>query len=187
MVLILYAAVSILWSPFKLSGVKMVAYLAAWFMLYLVLQLSWRHKILDERVVIVALWGSLVLACIQTYIFGNPEQAGSHQFTSFTAAGSFAAFLDSLLALLLFSKGRSLLRGVSCAACALGIIVAGDRTALIGAGFLLVTWFLYRGMAVGTKAGVRFLPAMRTLTVCVVIIYGLPNLHGLGDARKPVE
>jgi hypothetical protein len=171
--LTLYAAVSILWSPFKVSGVKMVGFLAAWFILYLVFHLAWQRMILDEGLLIAALWCSLALACIQTYLLGCPEEVVTHQFTSFTAADSFAIFLCSILAFLLFSRGRSWRRNVSLAACVLGVILAEDRTALIGLGFLLLVWLLRRRQAIGTSFGVGFATAVPALVVLLLLFFGL--------------
>ena len=170
--LTLYAAVSTLWSPFKLSGVKMIGFLAGWFILYLVFHLAWERRILDEGLLIAALWCSLGLACIQTYVLGSPEQVVTHQFTSFTAAESFAIFLSSILALLLFSTGRPWLHGVSLAACVLGVILAGDRTALIGLASLLFVWLLHRKKAIGTRYGVRFAAVVPPFVVLLLLFLG---------------
>jgi hypothetical protein len=174
--LIIYATVSVVWSPYKLSGLKMVAYLLGWFVWFMVMHIAWRRGALDGRLVTAALWVALVLACLQTYLLGDPEEAETLQFTSFTAAAPFATFLVSCLAFLLFQQDNSRLRVPSIAACLVAIILAGDRTMLIGLGFLLITWFLYWRKAMGKEPGVRLARAVPALLACSLLFLGFRSI-----------
>lgn len=171
--LTLYAAVSIIWSPFRLSGVKMVAYLTAWFVLYLAFYVAWRHGLLDYRTVLVVLWGSLAMACIQTFVMGDPFSSGTGRFTSFTNPNTFAPFLTCLLALLLFSRGGSkVLRTASVLACLVALVYAGSRYALIGAAVVLFARGLVRARAWRRSGGLRLAPVLASLAVAVVVFFG---------------
>lgn len=178
-VLVLYAAISILWSPFKLSGLKMVAYLAAWFVLYLVFHLAWYRGLLGQKIVIAALWGSLALACFQTYILGNPLWGttvvfgpfASPRFAPFVGPQSFGPFLACLLALLLFSKERNALRSLSIGACLLALVLAGSRYALIEAATLVFARCLLWARAVRTSGKLRLRPVLGILLLAVVVFF----------------
>jgi hypothetical protein len=172
MALVIYATVSIIWSPYKLSGLKMVAYLLGWFVWFLVMDFAWQRGVLDGYLVIAALWAAVMLACFQTYLLGDPEEAETLQFTSFTAAAPFATFLLSCLAFLLFQRYKSGLRLPSIIACLAGVILTADRTALIGLGFLVIVWFLHWRGAMGKGSGFRLTPIVPVLLVFVVVFLG---------------
>ena len=179
--LVLYAAISILWSPFRLSGLKMVAYLAAWFVFYLVFNLAWRRGLLHQGIVIAALWGSLALAGLQTYVLGNPlwgmeSRAGefaSAQFAPFTGPQSFGPFLTCLLALLLFSRERRVFRSTSIGACLFALVLVGSRYSLIEAGIVVLAWCLIWARVVRRKAGLRLAPLLGILLLIVPLFLGL--------------
>ena len=178
-ILTLYAAISILWSPFKLSGLKMVAYLAAWFVLYLVFHLAWYRGLLDQRIVIATLWASIALACLQTYILGNPLWGttvvfgpfASARFAPFVGPQSFGPFLACLLALLLFSKERHTLRSVSIGACLFALVLTGSRYSLIEAGILVVASCLLWVKALRTNGKLRLRPVLGILLLAVVAFF----------------
>jgi O-antigen ligase/polysaccharide polymerase Wzy-like membrane protein len=176
MALTIYAAISITWSPYKLSGLKMIAYLLGWFVWFLVMDFAWRRRVLDGRLVIAALWAALILACFQTYLLGDPEQAETLQFTSFTPAAPFATFLLSCLAFILFQKNQSTLRVPSIIACLVGVILAADRTALIGLSFILIAWFLHRRGVMGKRSGFRLTATVPALLAFAVVFLGLRGL-----------
>lgn len=178
--LVLYAAISILWSPFKLSGVKMVAYLGVWFIIYLVFHMAWRQGLIDQGIIIAALWGSLALACLQTYVLGNPlfghkyvsSRFVSAQFAPFTGPQSFAPFLACLLALLLFSRQRHSFRTISIAACLVALVLIGSRYALIEASVVVFAWWLLKAKAVRRKGTLRFAPVLRAMVLAAVVLVG---------------
>lgn len=171
--LIIYASISILWSPFKLSGAKMVAYLCAWFILFLAFYVAWRRGLIDHRVVIGALWGSLAIACFQTYVMGDPFGGRAHRLTSFAGPNSFAPFLTCLLALLLFSrKGSRAVRMLSVWACLIALVYSGSRYALIGAALLLFVRGVVRAGAWRRSGKLRLFPVLAGCVVTVVVLLG---------------
>lgn len=184
--LVLYAAVSVAWSPFKLSGVKMVAYLGAWFVIYLLFHLAWRRGLIDQGMVIAALWGSLALACLQTYVLGNPlygnqnalSRLASAQFAPFRGPQFFGPFLACLLALLLFSKERRRFRSLSIAACLLAFVLVGSRYAMVQASIVVFAWFLLKARAVRRKGTLRLAPVMRVAFLAMLLFLGFRGVMG---------
>jgi hypothetical protein len=172
MALVIYATVSIIWSPYRLSGLKMVAYLLGWFVWFLVMDFAWRRGVLDGHLITAALWAALILACFQTYLLGDPEEAETLQFTSFTAAAPFATFLLSCLAFLLFQRHKSELRVPSIIACLVGVVLTADRTALISLGFLVIVWFLHLRGVMGKASGFRLTRTIPALLVFALVFLG---------------
>lgn len=194
-VLVFYAAVSVFWSPFKLSGLKMVAYLAAWFVLYLVFDLCWQSRLLDQKLVVAALWGGLALACLQTYVLGNPlygaqdhpGQFVSAQFAPFRGPQFFGPFLACLLSLLLFSRERHAFRLVSIVACLYAIVLVGSRYALIEAGIVTFVWWLLKAKAVRAKGTVRLGRVLPILLFVVVLFVGFRAAIGWAMPKSRVN
>src|SRR5215469_3811098 len=178
--LIVYAAISILWSPFKLSGVKMVAYLVAWFVLYIVFHIAWRQRLLDQAQVIAALWGSISLACVQTYALGNPlfgvgDRVGefvSAQFAPFRGPQYFGPFLACVLSLLLFSRERRRLRNLSILACLVALLLTASRYSLIEASFVLLAGCALWTGVLCAGGRVRFGRALTILGVVTLVFFG---------------
>jgi hypothetical protein len=175
--LTIYAAIATLWSPFKLSGLKMAAYLASWFVLYLVFDIGWRRRWLDQEIILAALWGSLTLAFFQTSVLGNPLFNGnrvgdfaSAQFSPFTGPQSFGPFLACLLTLLLFSDQKSVLRSLSIGTCFLALVEVGSRYALIEAGVATVIWFLLVAAGLRTKGRVQLKSMLAILVLGVIAL-----------------
>ena len=139
-----YVAVASLWSPFPVSAVKMVVYLVSYAIVFLVFAEAWRQELLDTTQIVAAVWLSLLLATIQTYVLGNAfgsppkliiEQA---RFTTFAPPQSYAAFLVSAAALLLFiprtTPGRmytALIAGTG-AGIVVGLVLVGSRYVAVG-------------------------------------------------------
>lgn len=135
-----YAAISVLWSPYPLSGMKMAGYFFAYTVLFLVFTTSWRKGWFSGRKLILVTWCSLILAVVQTYFlgneFGNPEF--ENRFTTFSGAATFAPFLLSLLILLLFLEKWRLTTIVAAAAALVGLLLAGGRSVFVGFGWAAV-------------------------------------------------
>ena len=138
--LILYATLTTFWSPFLLSGVKMIFYLYAYLVIFLIFVHGWSEGWIDDSLVIISLWLVLGLAILQTYVLGNPFGAfkivEEFRFTSFTHAQGFAGYLIAVLAIILFSKGTSLVKTMSIGAILVGIILTGSRYVFFGMTFL---------------------------------------------------
>lgn len=174
--LTLYATISILWSPFKLSGIKMVGFLIAWPLLYLVFYLGWKRGILEQGLAIAALWVTIGLACVQTYVMGNPLFGSSHQFVPFTSSNSFGPFLACILALLLFSRKRHSLWLVSVGGCLLALFLVASRSSLIAAAVILFAWWLLSRGAVRRTRGIRLAPVLLALVLAVLVFSGFRDL-----------
>lgn len=138
--LILYATLTTFWSPFLLSGIKMVFYLYAYLLIFLIFVHGWSEGWIDDSLVVMSLWLVLGLAILQTYILGNPFGAfkivKEFRFTSFTHAQGFAGYLIAVLAIILFSGRTSFLKAASIGAILIGIILTGSRYVFFGMVFL---------------------------------------------------
>jgi O-Antigen ligase len=139
-VLILYATLTTFWSPFLLSGVKMVFYLYAYLVIFLIFVHGWSEGWIDDSLVIMSLWLVIGLAVLQTYVLGNPfgviKIVKEFRFTSFTHAQAFAGYLITVLAIILFSKKTSLIKIVSIGAILVGTVLTGSRYVFFGMAFL---------------------------------------------------
>jgi O-antigen ligase len=135
-----YAALSILWSPYPLSAVKMAGYFFAYSILFLVFTSGWRRGWFRANGLILVTWCSLLIAVVQTYFlgneFGNPEYES--RFTTFSGAATFAPFLLSLLILLLFLEKWRFATIASAAAALIGLLLAGGRSVFVGFGWAAV-------------------------------------------------
>ena len=181
--LVLYAAFSALWSPFKLSALKMVAYLACYFVLYLTLSLAWRKGLIDDRVILLGLWGSLALACVTTYALDGPFTTPEVRFTSFVGPQAFAFYLLCTLSLLLFSPKGWRFRRVSVAACLLSITLTGSRFTFLGVGLLLfVAWLR---TALGARRALRVWPLLKASLVAgtCMLLLGLAVVRAMPRNR----
>jgi len=66
LLLAFYAAVAVLWSPFKLSAVKMLGYFYAYTILFVVFAAAWRRGWITAKALVFVLWASLAFAVLQT-------------------------------------------------------------------------------------------------------------------------
>ena len=83
MALTIYAAIAGFWGGFPLSAAKLVAYLAAYFVLYLAFCSAWTEGWLDIGVMRLVSWFVVGLAILQTYGLGNGWGGPELRFTSF--------------------------------------------------------------------------------------------------------
>lgn len=137
--LVLYAAVTCIWSPFVLSGLKMVAYLSCYLVLGAVFLEGWNSRQLTPPLLATSLWLSLAMATIQTYALGNPygtswDGLDVNRFTSFCSPQQFGAFLLAILSILLVTSQLRLVTVMLHTAGALaGIFLCGSRYVFLGA------------------------------------------------------
>ena len=92
------AAITIFWTPYRLSAIKMEGYLYSYFVIFAVLVIAWRNRWIDARSVTLCIIAAFILALIQTYSMGNPfgredETTYAARFTSFCSPQAFAAFM----------------------------------------------------------------------------------------------
>jgi len=137
-----YVVLATIWSPYKIAAAKMVGYLLCYLVLFWVLYWSWCRRLIDAKLVSLALWGSLTLGFLQTFVMGNPmnpEEKG--RFTSFCWPQEFAPWLVSALAILMFWQGQIRFRKISIVCCIVAIVMTGSRFSFLGlACFLFVVW-----------------------------------------------
>jgi hypothetical protein len=137
--LIVWAAVSLLWSPFQISGLKMIGYLYAYLAACAVLLEGWKRQALSPSLLAAALWLSLILAAIQTWVLDNPYGRSlpgfnDDRFTSFCTPQFFAAFLLAIMSVLLVTRRLSLLsRLLHGGAGTVGLLLCGSRYVFLGA------------------------------------------------------
>jgi hypothetical protein len=155
-----YAGLAVLWSPFKLSGVKMLGYFYAYAALFAVFTVAWRKGWFTAKTLMGVLWVSLSFAILQTYTLGNDYGSFAAnngtmdfewRFTTFGSAQSFAAFLLCVLVLLLFRERRGFSVLLSCAGATAGILLTGSRSIFIGFAWILVL----AGVILAKKEGKR--------------------------------
>lgn len=138
-----YAAVSVLWSPLAMAGLKMVGYLASTAILFLVLRFAWVQGWLTLKLVRWSWLFGLLLGLLQSQYFGNPfgtmdEVYFSPRFTSFTSPQSFAVFLLAVIAMELARRRSDLWRYVVIGTSVVALFWSGSRYSFVGLVALLV-------------------------------------------------
>jgi O-antigen ligase len=150
LVLVAYAAISIAWTPYLLSGVKMMGYFYAYSVLFVVFTHAWRRQWITRPALITIVCLSLAFAIVQTYLLGNgygdPEY--DNRFTTFSSAQSFAPFLISMTILMLLCVKRSMSTWLTAAAAVAGFLLTGSRSYFIG--------FAWVALVIGLALGKRF-------------------------------
>ena len=136
--LVAWAALSVLWSPFQLSGLKMVGYLVCYPILAAVLLEGWHQRALSPNVLAAALWISLFLGAAQTWMLGNwygrLPGMNDDRFTSFCTPQTYAAFVVAILSVLLITQRLSWPARLTHWSGALaGLLLSGSRYVFLGA------------------------------------------------------
>ena len=143
--LIAFTAVSVLWSPLPLPGIKLVGFLIGWLVLFAVLRRAWLVGLLDGRLVAWLLVFALITAAAQSFIFGNPYGTDENRFTSWTSPQSFAQFLVGAGLLLACLPAPAALKATALMLTLVALPFTGSRSALMGA-----------GMGIAVLIGLRF-------------------------------
>jgi hypothetical protein len=140
-----YVGLASLWSPYRVSGIKMVGYLYAYSALFVVFTEAWRQDWFNAKTLMFAVWISLIGAAIQTYFLGNAfgDDDFQFRFTSFTGAQSFAPFLLSIVVLLLFREKLSISIIATVLAAAAGILLTGSRSVFLGMIWVLLLYGVF--------------------------------------------
>jgi hypothetical protein len=140
-----YACVAILWSPFATSALKMVGYLYAYTILFVVFVTAWQQDWLNRYKLMFVVWISLAGAIIQTYFLGNEFGSDDFQwrFTTFDGAQSFAPFLLSFMVLLLFCERASIFTFLTALGAAIGVLMTGSRSVFLGMIWALMIYGVY--------------------------------------------
>lgn len=182
-----YVAIASIWSPYHVSAVKMVVYLVSYAIVFLIFTEAWRTGLLNTPQIVAAVWLSLLLALVQTYALGNPfgsspkliiEQA---RFTTFSPPQSYAAFLASAAALLLFlprrheKKYEPAMVAVTGVGIAIGLVLVGSRYVFVGAALLLLIWgnvTLWTRLHQSTMSRASAIRAVTVAASAVIILVG---------------
>jgi O-antigen ligase len=125
--LIAYVAVAGCWSAFPLAAIKMVAYLIAYLVLYVIFCHAWAEGWLDTGSLRLVAWCVIALAVLQTFVLENAWGGLEERFTSFSTPQYFAAFLVSVLAILMFSGERGWFHYATCGGLMFTIVFSGSR------------------------------------------------------------
>lgn len=143
-IFVMYMSITSLWSPFPISGLKLIGYLYGHTATFIIcMQMFSINKERVYKLTSWALWLSLVLAIVQTYLLGNPFGTSEQRFTSFSSPQSFAAWLTCALAIILMgaSSPKGFLSGTLISIVVLaGVILSGSNTMFIGALFVVAGW-----------------------------------------------
>jgi hypothetical protein len=127
-----YAAVASLWTPFQLSAVKMIGYLYCYSLTFLVFVYALKRNWITPAVLIASVFAAIGLGIFQTCVLGNIYGTTEGRFTTFDDPQNFAAYLISLVVLLLFTRRRSVLQVLAIIAGACGIVLTGSRYVTLG-------------------------------------------------------
>jgi O-Antigen ligase len=187
-----YAALAVLWSPFKLSAVKMLGYFYAYTVLFIVFAAAWRRGWLTANALISVLWASLAFAVLQTYVLGNTygsfEAANAvvdfeWRFTSFTGAQSFAAFLLCILTILLFRERWKLSVLAACAGATIGIVLTGSRSIFLGFAWILTLVAVLFSKKAGYKISLAVVARRMALSFVALLVVAAGVLKALPENR----
>lgn len=165
--LIGYAAIAGFWSGFPLAAVKMVAYLIAYFVLYMIFCGAWGERWLDIGLLRLVAWSVIALAVLQTFVLGNAWGGLEERFTSFSAPQYFAAFLVAVLAILMFSGDRGWFHYATCGALMITIVFSGSRYVFVSTVALAVIGCFQ--LVSGRHGSLSWKPNLRKMLVTLVI------------------
>ncbi|MGA2095406.1 MAG: O-antigen ligase family protein [Candidatus Acidiferrum sp.] len=180
-----YAGFAVLWSPYRLSGLKMFGYLYASCVLFVVFTAAWQNRCFTAKSLAVVVWFSLFFALVQTYVLGNDfgDAVLGDRFTSFSGAQSFAPFLLSLFVLLLLCGSWKASSLVSAAAAAVGLVLTGSRSVFLGFTWALVIAGILAAIRSGRRFSLSLLVKRAAFGGAAVVCIGLLVLNVLPDNR----
>jgi hypothetical protein len=165
--LVAYAAIAGFWSGFPLAAIKMVAYLIAYFMLYIIFCGAWGEGWLDMGLLRLVAWSVIALGVLQTFVLGDEWGGLEERFTSFSAPQYFAAFLVAVLAILMFSGERGWFHYATCGALMVTIVFSGSRYVFVSMVALAVIGCFQ--LVSGRHGTVKWRPNLRKMLMTLVI------------------
>jgi hypothetical protein len=187
--LCLYAALLILPSPYKLAGLKMVAYLGTYLVLFLVYSHAWARGEITLTAVRASVWVVVGLAVVQSYLLGNAYGTVEGRFTTFVAPQSFAAFMLPALALLLTCGGRRPGNLLAVSTALVAIVLSGSRYVLAGTVLclaLLAVAYALSGRTVGIRSR-RLVAGVAMLFVGLGALAAAANIFSIGRVVNLTE
>ncbi len=133
-----YAGLSIAWSPYLLSGMKMMGYFFSYSVMFVIFVHAWRRHWITRKSLTLIVSLSLLFALVQTYALGNGygDPLWDNRFTTFSDAQSFAPFLIAMIVLLLLCVKRTIASWFVAGAALIGFLLTGSRSYLIGFGWV---------------------------------------------------
>ena len=165
--LVIYAAVSGFWSGFPLAAIKMVAYLTAYLVLYVIFCSGWGHGWFDIRLLRLVAWAVIALGVLQTFFLGGAWGGPEERFTSFSTPQYFAAFLVAVLAILMFSGHKGWFHYATCGALMLTIVFSGSRYVFVSmVALVLIACFQ---LVPGRHESLKFRLNLRKMLVTVTV------------------
>jgi hypothetical protein len=171
-VFILYVGLAGFWSPHKVAAAKAVAYLLSYLLLFWSFYWGWARGLLGSTFARLAIWTSLMLGCIQSFVMGNP-MSFEGRFTSFSGAQAFAPWLVSLLAVALFCQEGKRVGKVTLAVCIAGIVMTGSRLAFIGLASLFLVYSLKPALGGAEVTALRLVRSLSATAVVVLLLCGI--------------
>ena len=171
-----YAALTILWSPYRIPAVKMIGYMYAYGVLLVVFSVGWHRKWFSAGVLMSIVWCSLAGATIQSYFLGNAFGSDEFQwrFTTFAGAQSFAPFLMALSVLLLFQERLSISVFLTVAGAGLGLLLTGSRSAFLGFLWVLLVYGIFSAVRSSKKVRLgAILKKMLLIAAALAVIFAI--------------
>ena len=142
---VLYCAAASFWSPFRLSAFKQLGYFYSFSVMVAVLAYAFhKEKEKTYRTILWCLFPTLLLALMQTFLFGNLSGGEADRLTTFANPQAFGGYLAFTLAIILSFADQRLYRKSLLALLVAVILVFlylnGSRSGMGGALLLLAAY-----------------------------------------------
>jgi len=102
----LYVMIAIIWSPFKIGGIKAIFYLIGYFIWIFTFYNLFMNRLISVHKILLLYFLVVGIAIIQSFVFSNPfgvrEYSDVMRFTSFSPPQRFGAFILVLTSFILF-------------------------------------------------------------------------------------
>lgn len=174
--LISYAVVASIWSPFRLSALKMAGYLYCYAVIYLILRYASEAGWITSAFVKWGLLVASVLALVQTYmlgdVYGSLYEGDALRLTTFSDPQGFAAYLLCMAAVLLtlqYKKGSTSLFTVVVIVAA--VFMTGSRYVSLGLVIALIIVAAFRAIRAGRFSARKLV--LQSTTVLVIAVAAL--------------
>lgn len=169
------AAITIFWTPYRLSAVKMGGYLYSYIVIFLVLVVAWRNRWIEARTITLSIVVAFCLALVQTYSMDNPfgredESTYASRFTSFCSPQAFAAFMLGAGAVLAAARRYRLTHWIGISFALLGVVLSGSRYAFGGLACFILIFAFGRTVRHKKKLAFAILKAAVAGSLVIVII-----------------
>jgi hypothetical protein len=178
-----YACVAVIWSPYRISALKMVGYFYAYTVLFVVFITTWQQEWLNKYKLMFVVWVTLAAGVIQTYFLGNDFGSDEFQsrFTTFTGAQSLAPFLLCLMVLLLFPERPSIFTYLTAIGSAIGVLLTGSRSVFLGMVWVFLIYGIFsavrsaKNVRIGMILGRMLIIGAAMAVIIAVVVEWLPN------------